>query len=88
MGKGKKHQKSMLNINSPIFDDLFDRRDYTGIIVDNKFYSIENEKKKFHDNFDFDDTLYLDYTMNKCNNDCQMCNLHKLYDIKQEKSNL
>ena len=83
---GNKKISKLLNINSPIFDEVYNRNEYTDILVDFKKFSIENEKGKFNNDYDYSDTMYLDYKMKKCDEKtCCMCNLYKLYDFYKTK---
>ena len=70
------------NINSPIFDEIFDRVRYTEIRVDNKKYAIEINKKKVNfditDPRDWSDQMYIDVKFNQCDDDCSDCNLHRI----------
>ena len=76
-----KKGSKMLNLNSPIFDDLYNRNEYTDIVVNMKNCSFENEKKVFKKDDDYQDQLYIDYKMKACDKDCSMCNLYKIYDF-------
>ena len=42
MSSGKKKSTKMLNLNSPIFDELYNRNEYTDILVNMTKCSIEN----------------------------------------------
>ena len=85
MSSNKKTTK-FLNLNSPIFDEVYNRNEYTDILVNLKKFSIENEKREFVKDYDYSDTMYLDYKMKSCDETtCPMCNLYKLYDFYKKK---
>ena len=70
------------NINSPIFDELFDRYEYVPITINKKLHVIEKKTNKINFNVndprDYSDQMYIDIKFKKCEKDCNQCNLFKI----------